>query len=769
MQISNRTFQAGLSQQLAEIGLEEAMRAFNKNSWSDWSNGVTADWTVSGTTATCNLTFPSGQFGQGATGSVKIRIDNYNANQLNSTWASSANYRVGNLVNYGGVWYRATANGINKTPSGSTIYWTPEQTPIQHFWISGTSYVTGNMVNHNNVWYRCTSSHTSSTANQPSNASYWLTIPTYTMDADLQYSNESLLNYYGTWYRWMTATGWDSAPPITWRWRIPQAYLVGDVVCYNTIWYRCILAHTSSASIYPTNATYWSSAATLAAAAASSFNWSASHNYNLGDVVYRSGAWYRCILAHINQGPPSATYWSTAPLLSNTWESSRQYSQNDTISHNGVWYLSLQSSNYGQNPATATTYWASSANTSYQWNSTTAYSAGAYRSYGGVWYRCVSSNTGRSPNNTTYWTASWAQSSNVTTGAPVIYAEGTINLVGSGSVKTQLRANIAPAPLFPNAVASTSTLTITSGTGTVDSYDNSLGTSYASQVGNTSTNYSAVLAASSTLTISGTTSVKGYLAWPTPPAGISTDTTVYGPSSPLTPKVDTSRVSRSPFIPVFSTLPSPSLASAFGSGNFLQGTQIASSYGSTISIGTAGATTPAIYYFNGSLDIGTTAGYDLTAINIVGPVRLYVNGNLRIRTGGAINIASTGSAEIHCTGYIRTYSGSPGFQNSTLDPKKLILISDSSSTSTTYLAAAPNPLPFYGVIYMPNTTATLGYEVRTGVQIYGAISAKKVTFSSEATVHYDTSLRYTKISGVEQPFAITDWRELDGTERITMP
>jgi len=769
MQISNRTFQAGLSQQLAEMGLEEALRAFNKNDWSDWSNGVAADWTVSGTTATCNLTFPAGQFGQGATGSVKIRIDNYNAHQLNATWASTVNYRIGNLVNYGGLWYRATANGINKTPSATTIYWMQEQAPIQHSWISGTAYVTGNMVSFNSVWYRCTSGHTSTTANQPPNASFWLSIPNYTMDADLQYTNESLLNYYGTWYRWLSATGWDPNPPITWRWRPSgQSYVVGNVVCVSGIWYRCITAHTSSAA-FGTDAARWSSAATLAAAAGADFNWSSSHNYNLGDVVYRSGAWYRCILAHSNQGPPSATYWSTAPLLSNFWESGRQYSQNDTVSHNGVWYLSLLNSNFAQNPTTATTYWASSTNTTYHWNSTTAYAAGAYRSYGGVWYRCVVGNTGQSPNNTTYWTASWAQSSNVTTGAPVIYAEGTVNLAGSGSTRTQLRATIAPAPLFPNAVASTSTLTITSGTGTVDSYDQSLGTTYASQVGNTSTNYSAVLAASTTLAITGTTAVKGYLAWPSPPAGISTDTTVYGPTSPLSPKVDTSRVSRSPYIPAFSALPGPSLASAFSSANFLQGAQITSSYGSTLTIGTAGATTPSIYYFNGSLDIGTESGYDLTALNIVGPVKLYVNGNLRTRTNGAINIASSGSAEIHCTGYIRTYAGSPGFQNATLDPKKLVLISDTASTSTTYLAAAPNPLPFYGVIYMPNTAATLGYDVRTGVEIYGALSAKKVTFSSEATVHYDTSLRYARLSGVDQPYAITDWRELDGTERITMP
>src|SRR5205814_1328894 len=95
-------------------------------------------------------------------------------------------------------------------------------------------------------------------------------------------------------------------------------------------------------------------------------------------------------------------------------------------------------------------------------------------------------------------------------GAPVIYAEGTIAIPGSASIKTQLRAVVAPAPLFPNAVAAnSSTITANSG-GTVDSYDSTSGTTgsqgggttvggfsnsgtYAGQVG-TSTNYSAVIA-----------------------------------------------------------------------------------------------------------------------------------------------------------------------------------------------------------------------------------------------------------------------------------
>jgi hypothetical protein len=76
---------------------------------------------------------------------------------------------------------------------------------------------------------------------------------------------------------------------------------------------------------------------------------------------------------------------------------------------------------------------------------------------------------------------------------------------------------------------------------------------------------------------------------------------------------------------------------------------------------------------------------------------------------------------------------------------------------------------------LPNFTAnrlsaTLGLEVRTGVTIYGAISAREVTFPAEANVHYDTTLRSTFTPGVERAFLLTDWRELTNpAERVTLP
>jgi hypothetical protein len=446
------------------------------------------------------------------------------------------------------------------------------------------------------------------------------------------------------------------------------------------------------------------------------------------------------------------------------WRSGPYYAANDLVSYNGVWYLCISAHTSSSSILpTNTSYWigANTTNTSYIWNPGLSYSVGNYRCYGGVWYRCSAATTANTathnPNNTSYWTASWAQSSGVTTGAPVIYAEGAINIPGSGSTKTQLRATITTAPLFPNAAGATTNLTISSGTGTVDSYNSTVETYSSGSAGS-----SAVLAAGSTLAINGTTAIKGYLAWPSPPAGISTGTTLNG--QPLS--ADKSRISRSPFIPQFDTRPTPSLSSAFGAWNFPYGRLLATNSVGTVTIGTPGATTPARYYFNASLDIASS-GYDMVYLSIIGPVILYIDGNLRIRTGGTIEIATTGSAEIHIDGSLRVDETSNGFINRTLDPKKLVLISDVSSTNTQYYDDTTNP--FYGVIYVPNTTATLGFDIATGVAAYGAISAKNITFTSEATLHYDTSLRYSTTPGVDQPYAITDWRELDGTERITMP
>jgi hypothetical protein len=784
MNLSNRTFQGNLSKQLTELGMDEALRAFNKNDWSNWASNPTnvtsGAWTLDTTNkrATRTITFGAGKLAQGVTGTVKIRIDNYDANQLDSTWNSTTNYAVNDTVGYSGTWYRCVRAHSNQTPAGITNmgYWVPDPMPAP-LWNSTATYKAQDVVYYtsDNKWYRCILAPTANQA--PSNITYWTWISAITLGGGLAQNYEVNFDTDGWWYY---LSGWIQPPPypyVSWCWRqssIP--YVFNDLVLYGNpgVWYRCKTAHTSSAAILPTNTTYWENALT------GMWGWSSSLSYNLGDVVYSGSSFYRCILAHTNKAPASnATYWSSAPLLSRDWSSSKRYEQNDTVRYNGIRYRSLQSSNTNQNPVTATTYWigANTSTTSYQWNAGTAYSAGDYRCYGGAWYKCIAAttaNAGHSPNNTTYWTASWAQGSGVTTGSTVIYTEGTLNIPGSPSVTTQLRTTIALAALFPNAAGATTSISANSG-GTVDSYDSTTGT-YASQVGS-ATNYSAVVAAGDTtgtaVTLS-STAVRGYVAAPssssTPYAPLfSSGGSVKGLSSPASPSIDLTRVSRSPFIPQFDPLPSGGLTAAFAASSFPRGTALA--LAATTNIGTPGAVTPSRYYINGNLTLSSASGYSI--LNINGPVILYLNGDLLMDSGspnGKINISSTGSAEIHVAGKLTVNVGSDGINNLTLDPKKLIIICDTAASSVQNFSDATVP-NVYGVFYLPNTTNASGLLIdNNNLNIYGAISAKKITYSgANMNIHYDTSLRYATFGGVDQPYTISEWRTLAITEQATMP
>jgi len=786
MQLSNRTYHTGLSRQLAETGLEEALRAFNQNNWADWTNGtISVNWTLDTTNkrATATVTIPTDRLGQGATGSVKIRVDNYDAHQLDSTWRNSTSYRVNDMVNYSGTWYRCVRAHSNRTPAGiaNMAYWVPDPIPAP-LWNSTATYRAQDVVYYTTTdrWYRCI---LAPTANQvPTNVTYWTLISAITVGGGLAQNLEVNWDVPDWWYY---TTSWIKTPPtapiVSWTWRQSYAYAFNDMVYYGNpgVWYRCISPHTSSAAILPTNPTYWQNALT------GMWGWSSTLNYRLGDVVYSGSSLYRCIQANTNKTPASnPTQWSSAPLYSSAWDSVRQYNQNDTVRYEGVWYLCLNS-NSGQVPPTfpATNgYWvgADTSNGYYQWSGATAYAAGDYKCYGGVWYKCIASttaNAGHSPNNTTYWTASWANSWGVTTGAPVVYAEGTVNIAGSPSIRTQLRAPLATSPLFPNAVAAnTSTITANSG-GTVDSYDSTSGT-YASQV-NSTTNYSAVVAsaysAGTAITLS-STAVKGYAAAPssstTPYAPLfSSGGSVKGYSSPGSPNIDLTRLSRSPYIPEFDTLPGGTGGVAANWSTIHKGTAL--SLSSTMNLGTPGAVTPSRYFHNGNLTISDSA--TVQTLNINGPVILYINGDLILdgdgtAPDGVINITSTGSAEIHIADSLNIDINSAGINNTTRDPKKLILICDTASSSSQYYS--DGGVPFYGTIYIPYSTNSSGfYNNNNNVQIYGAISANKVTYSgANLNVHYDTSLRYATFGGVDQPHIITQWRELtEPAERATMP
>ena len=792
MKLSNRSYQDALSRQLAEFGLEEGLRAFNEADWNDWANapaGITAgSWSLNSATkrATRTITFDSSKIGQGNTATVKVRVDNYDASILGTTtWNSSRTYGANELVEYNGEWYRSTKGGnISGTPSpmGNKGNWAPE--PFPWAWHSNENYQQNvDVVCEDGNWYRCASTHITTASSTPPTASdpKWTQIPPpelgmvsgtlYTTDQYV-YSAEDQ-----TWYRCLishTFSGFISAnweavsgastsayhPP--WAYRTSVSYTFNDVVYYNGVWYRYINPTPSSNA--PTNPTYWENALS------GMFGWNSSGTkYNLGDIVYAGSRWYRCIKSHSSSGSTtpatSPIYWATTPSYSTAWDAARSYSAGDLVRYNGLWYRCLQG-NTGIS-ITDSGYWANPLDSFFTWSRSTSYGVGSTTRYGGAWYTCILGNTGVSPNDATYWTATRGNSAGISTGATVVYAEATIDVPGGRSVQTQLRALLQPAALFPNALGATGPISLGSG-GTIDSYATN-------PISNIPTwGFSAVVASTqqtSTAVTAVKTIIKGFVAAPpgtsAPLASFGSNAEVKGSAATPSPtKADPARLSRSPFVPQFDPLPANGLSANWST--LAKGTLVPST--GTVNLGTPGATVPSRYYCS-SLTIDNS---NISALNIDGPVILYISGNLTVgshftnNSANRVTIASTGSVEIHVGGSMNVTQNGGGFDNQTKDPRKLILICDSSGTSAQTYSDGDND--FYGVIYAPNTASLDGFLVgNSSTVIFGAVSAKKITFTNDANVHYDTSLRSATFGGVEQPYTITELRELPATERATMP
>jgi len=142
MTLSNNQSAAGISRQLAEMGVERALWAFNRNDWTGW--------TLNGTTATRTITFPSSKYGTGGiVGTIKLRIDDYNVTSLGATWTTATVYAVNDLVGRNGLWYRClaahTASASNQPPNLN--YWANEGVPWQ--WNNATTYAQEDVVCHN--------------------------------------------------------------------------------------------------------------------------------------------------------------------------------------------------------------------------------------------------------------------------------------------------------------------------------------------------------------------------------------------------------------------------------------------------------------------------------------------------------------------------------------------------------------------------------------------------------------------------------------------
>jgi len=484
--------------------------------------------------------------------------------------------------------------------------------------------------------------------------------------------------------------------------------------------------------------------------------WNSTTAYTTSSMVWYRGVWFQCISGHTNQVPPNTTYWKSA---ASPWKANVNYNATGTdIVISGGSAYRCTASNSNQAPPNSS-YW-SSAYSIAPWDSATSYAIDDVVLSGGTRYRCIAAHSNQAPPNATYWI-----------GPPVIYSEGTVDLAdrGTAAIKTQLRAAVAPMAMFPNllgATGSTGTITFASThTGTISSYNSPLDSSHSTA------GASAIIAASGNVNV-GNTNIAGYVA---SGGTVTQNSAKVGNVSPAT-SWDSSRVSTSAFVPQFTESvptggtqiwPTP----ANGSGG--------TSWSQTIGNSSAGAATTT-YWISGDFYLGASQ-----TLNVIGPVKLRVTGQIYIyngSAGGQIIISGNGSLELHCaTGSPGFYIAGQGIDNQTKDPKKCVIYYSGSGGSGFYDSTSgynltlnySNSYEFYGVIYAPNCDLVMG-PIPTNFN--GAIAARSIRFllpNTSLNLRYDTSLRTAALPGTDAssyPFTITEWRELTSpSERVALP
>ena len=316
-------------------------------------------------------------------------------------------------------------------------------------------------------------------------------------------------------------------------------------------------------------------------------------------------------------------------------------------------------------------------------------------------------------------------------GPRVVSVTGTTTQPDGSTISRNLTSSSDRAPLFLNAIAATTGRVRFKSAGTADSYDSSVPGGYAGQT----PGFSAIISSGSTSTTSATVQltnaqIKGYVATISTGPSYSTSAKLVGPATPGTTKIDSTRISTSPYQPLFDEVVPTGAGATLPVG--------------TATIGTPGATSPTLYYASNVLLSSSQA------LTVDGPVVLVISGDLSITTSAQIHITVNGSLRIHLGGDL-TINGN-GIQNDTQLPKNLVIISTTNPYDTFGMATNT---PFYGVIYTPVSSLT----VSNSQTIYGAIVAKAVTFNASPVIHYDINLRQTELGGFDTPFAISNWRE----------
>jgi hypothetical protein len=341
-------------------------------------------------------------------------------------------------------------------------------------------------------------------------------------------------------------------------------------------------------------------------------------------------------------------------------------------------------------------------------------------------------------NTTTPWISSQALFTLPTPGGGnQTTTSGTITYSAPASPAT------SAAPVFVNAVATTSgAMRFTAG-GYLDSYNSNPSAGVYRLYAASTAGYSAVLVSQDMITFAasvriGSTTVHGYASgynafFPGTTNWLSYGAlgSVVGPGSPVGASIDSSRLLSTPvpYQPVFPEI-LPANYQALPGASTSDGVTL----NLTCTLGSTTATAPVAYNYSNGIIL--TAGQVVT---IQGPVVLVCNNTVQIAGGSEIVLTTpqaslqilleSGSLQLGGNGIVNT--------NPIPLPKKVAILSTNNTNSFSDSVTLSQAQPFYGVIYFPSLPVTVSMTQ----PIFGSIVGSKFDSTTALTLHYDLALR----------------------------
>jgi len=294
-------------------------------------------------------------------------------------------YNPGDTVSYGGLVYRcitshtaaiSTALGLEANQSAWTIV--SQADAWKTNWAISTQYKVNDVVVYGGTIYRCITAHTSSsfvTTGLEANQSAWQIVY-----QQLSYKSgwATATNYHvldvvqfdGTLYICNVAhqsTVFLTDSPVYWSiyldalefpglnspiYSSSQQYYKGDIVNYGGYSYRALSNNLNQ--IPDINTSYWQ---IVTENYYYRQTWSSAVSYTIGSVIRNDGYLYVCILDNYQQQPPNATYWTLlvpGRFWAGFWSTPTPYVLGDIVSYAGLSYecILAHTSSSGTLPAT---------------------------------------------------------------------------------------------------------------------------------------------------------------------------------------------------------------------------------------------------------------------------------------------------------------------------------------------------------------------------------------------------------------------------------